>query len=286
MGLMDVFTGKPAKEAAAQQRMYLGQVGNTNNSAIDTGLNTSLAALGTGYGTATGGVNQAYGDASGALNTGADAARSAYDPLAALGGKYGGATTMALNALGVNGQQGQTDARSAFTAGPAYNWNMEQGLEGINRRRAMGGMLDSGNADRDAQTFGAGLASNEYDKWMGQLLGFTNPELAATSGTATGLAGIETGLGQNQAGLATGRGAMLADLAQRYGTQQAGVQTGAANAKVGSSTALAQPYANTYKQEGDASMAGSGALWGAGLGLANLGLKATGWGGFAAPTKA
>ncbi len=165
MGLFDIFTGKPAKEAAAQQRAYLGQIGTQNNSAIDSGLTNSLGALGTGYNTGTGAVNQAYGDASGYLNQ----AGAAYDPLAALGGKYGGATTMGLNALGVNGAQGQQDARAAFQAGPAYNFNLEQGLESINRRRNMGGMLDSGNADRDAQTFGAGLASNEYDKWVSGL---------------------------------------------------------------------------------------------------------------------
>jgi len=285
MGLFDIFTGAPAKkaaeqakQAAGQQRSYFDQVGGANTAAIEGGLDLSLGALTQGYNTGAGAVGQGYSDASGYLNSGAGAARAAYDPLKALSSKYGGATTMALNSLGVNGAQGQADARGAFQAGPAYNFNMEQGLEAINRRRAAGGMLDGGNADRDAQTFGAGLASNEYDKWMNQLLGFTSPELAATSGTATGLAGIETGLGQGQAGLATQRGSMMADLAQRYGTGQAGLQTGAANAKVGSALALAQPYANTYKQEADASkyaadaqMAGSKNMWGLGMNLASLG---------------
>lgn len=270
MGIFDLFTGKPAKEAANQQRIFLGQTQANNAGIVDNGLNTSLAALGTGYNTATGAVGQGYGDASSYLNTGANAARSAYDPLAALSGKYGGATTMALNALGVNGPQGQADARATFQAGPAYETNLTQGLDAINRRRAAGGMLDSGNADRDAQVFGAGLASNEYDKWMGQLLGFTNPELSATSGTATGLAGIETRLGQNQAALATNRGSMLADLAQRYGTQQAAVQTGAANAKVGNSTALAQPYAKTYGDEAQAELTGSKNMWGLGMAAAQM----------------
>jgi hypothetical protein len=273
MGIFDIFTGAPAKKAAEQQRGYLSGIGTQNTAAVDSGLNSSLAALGQGYDTGTQSINQGYGDASGFLNQGATAARSAYDPLTALGGKYGGATTMALNSLGVNGQAGTDAARSAFQAGPAYQWNMDQGLEGINRRRAAGGMLNSGNADRDAQTFGAGLASNEYNNWMQQLLGFTNPELGATAGAASGLAGIETGLGQNQANLANNRGTMLADLAKVYGQNQMGANMGAAGMKVGANTQLAQPYANTYKQEADAQTAGSGAMWGGLLGLANIGTQ-------------
>jgi hypothetical protein len=274
MGLFDVFTGGPSKEAANAQRLIAAQAKNENIGTIDRGLNTSLANLTQGYNTGAGAINQGYSDASGSLTN----AGTFYDPLASLGTKYGGATTTALNALGVNGQPGMDAARSAFSASPAYEWNRDQGLEAINRRRNAGGMLDSGNADRDAQTFGAGLASNEYNTWMNNLLGFTNPELAATAGAATGRANI----GTQQAGLATGRGAMLADLAQRYGTGQAGLNTGAANAKVGNTNTAANTYNQTYKQEADAEMAGSGALWSAGLGLANLGLKASGWGGFGA----
>ncbi len=54
---------------------------------------------------------------------------------------------------------------------------------------------------------------------------------------------------------------MLADLSRVYGQNQAGVQQGMTGLKVNSGTQLAQPYANTYKQEGDAAMNGSANLW-------------------------
>lgn len=274
MGIFDVFTGSPAKKAAEQTRAFLDKTKTANEGVIDTGLSTSLASLGRGYDTATGAINTGYGDAQGFLTGGADRARAAYDPLAALGGKYGGATSMALNALGVNGQPGMETARGAFEAGPGYGFVRDQGLDAINRRRNAGGMLNSGNADRDAQVFGSGIASQEYDKWLGNLLGFTSPELAATSGTATGRAGIESTLGQNQAGLATGQGASLADLSRWLASGEAGLNTNAATAKVGNANTMIQPYTGSYKQEADAQMQGSGNLWNLGLNLAKLGVGA------------
>lgn len=295
--LTDAFTGAPAKEAAAKTQQYLSGVGNQNTNAINTGAATATGAinsatqagrddLGSAYGTATGAANAGADSALGYLNNGNaaagmyyDAARGAYAPLSALAGKYGGATTLALNSLGVNGAAGTAAARDAFQAGPAYDFNLTQGLESINRARNMAGGLASGNTDRAAQVFGAGQASGEYDKWLNNLLGFTNPELQATSGAASGIAGInstqagqQTQFAQNQADTETGRAAMLADLASKYGTAGAGLETGAgqsladiatgsARTQVASGTGLAQPYANTYGQEAAAQQQGSANLW-------------------------
>jgi hypothetical protein len=290
MALMDVFTGGPAKEAANLARIATAQGKKENIGTIDTGLNSSLANLATGYNTGTGAVNQGYQDATTALDGSRGYLDQSVNNFGALAGKYGGASTMALNALGVNGQPGIDSARSSFQAGPAYNFNMEQGLEAINRRRAAGGMLDSGNADRDAQTFGAGLASNEHQNWMNQLLGFTNPEVAATAGQGTALQG-QANLGTQQAGLATQRGGMLADLAQRYGTGQAGLNTGAANAKVGNTNMATNANINSFNKEAEAELAGSANMWKFGMagaqalagmpGIGSLGSLAGQAGGYA-----
>lgn len=310
--LTDAFTGAPAKEAAATTRNYLGGVQSQGNadigtgvlnarSAVGAGLDASRGALGTGYTTATGDVNAGATDALGYLDKGYgdagtyyDAARGAYAPLSDLGKKYGGATTLALNSLGVNGAAGTAAARDAFKAGPAYEFNLDQGLESINRARNRAGMLGSGNTDRAAQEYGAGLASNEYDKWLNNLLGFTNPELSATSGAASGIAGVNTTqagaaseLGQNKAGISTGRAAMLADLASKYGRDSANLETGAgqtlanietggAGQRVDLARGVAQPYANTYGQEAAAEQGGSANLWNL---LLNAGKLATGQAG-------
>jgi hypothetical protein len=104
-----------------------------------------------------------------------------------------------LNALGVNGASGNAAAQSAFTNNPGYQSGLTAGLDAINRRRAASGMLSSGNADQDAQTFGQNLQNQQYNNWLSSLGSFISPELAATSGAATGQAGVYGGL----AGLAS-----------------------------------------------------------------------------------
>lgn len=315
MSIFDAFTGRPMREAARNTRGYLDRTRGENMGYIDDGQRASLANIGSGAGMAryylsdgyyTGrdAINEGAGQGYGFLNQGAvgargalDNARGAYDPLAALGGKYGGATTLALNALGVNGADGTAAAREAFQFSPGYEFNRDQGLEAINRRRNAGGMLDSGNADRDAQTFGAGLASQEYNGWLSNLLGFTNPELSATSGAATGRAGIdtrladlETTLGQNRTNIANSRAGMLSDLARTYGqnmgtsytnegTALAGINTGAAGQRVAANNALIQPYTNSYTQEGQAQMQGTQNLWNFGMNAATA-LGGAAFGGF------
>lgn len=266
MAIFDALTGKSQQEAANLARIAAANAEKKNTGFIDTGLNNSLAALGTAQTGATGAVNQGYADATGYLNN----ANAAFDPLKGLGDKYGGASTMALNALGVNGQPGQDAARAAFTAGPAYNFNLDQGLEAINRRRAAGGMLNSGNADRDAQVFGAGLASNEYNTWMNNLLGFTNPELAATGGAATGIANNE----RTGAGLATARGGMLADLEKWYGGGVSALEQGAVGQRTGNVNRTTDAYINSFNREADAKTAASGNMLNLGMNLAKLGVGA------------
>lgn len=272
MGFLDsltnVFTGKPAAEAAEKSRQYLAGVNTAGRGDIEAGLAAGRGAITGGTATGRADIGAGYGDASGFLA----GAGNAFAPLSALGQKYGGGTDLYLDALGVRGAEGNTRAGSAFQPSGAYNFNLDQGLEAINRRRNAGGMLDSGNADRDAQEFGAGLASKEYGSWLDRLGGLVNPELSATSGAATGVAGI----GRDQANLASSRGSMLADLAANEGRSLAGLESGAAGQKVGLATNLASPYSKTYGDEASAEMAGSGNLWGLGLNLAKLGAGALG----------
>jgi hypothetical protein len=326
MGIFDVFTGAPAKDAAkknialmGQSQGYLSGVNQQNRDDLDWGLGRSLEALGqgfnrgrdaltTGYRDSTGAINTGFGDARTALdagyggafsnlNAGADAARAgfdrargdlsgavgAFDDLAGLGRKYGAATSLYQDSLGVNGAEGIDRARGSFVPSLSYDFNLNQGLDAINRARNARGMANSGNTDRDAQEYGAGLASRELGGWQDRLAGFINPELAAVSGAATGRAGAMTNLanvglreadfeaahgargadlargqGTAIAGLDTGRAGMLADLAQRYGTgmygahtgegaASAGAITGNASGKVGSNLSIAPLYAKTYE---------------------------------------
>lgn len=306
MGIFDIFTGDPATKAAEQQRQYLDQLKSTGQADTATALGQSTGYVQGGANAAQGALSTGYGTATGAVGSGADAALSdlnagttgamgklgdagnAYDSLSALGSKYGAGTDLYLNSLGVNGAAGNQAATAAFQAGPGYDFTMNQGIDALSRKANATGQLVGGNADRDAMTYASGLANQTYGAWQSNLAGLVNPELQATSGAATGNAGVATNeanllntSGQNKAQIESGRGSMLADLATQYGTNTAGLDTSTAGSLAGLTTqatqdknalamGVAAPYTASYKNEADAQMAGSGNLWNLGLNVAKL----------------
>jgi hypothetical protein len=138
-------------------------------------------------------------------------AGAAFQPLAALGQKYGGATDMYLNAMGVNGPAGQTTARNAFQTGPGYDFAFGQGMEALGRKRSAGNMYNSGNADQDVINYGQGMANQEWGNWLKNFQSFINPELQATGEASRGHAAA---LGQ-QANLAMGGETAISNLWQQ-----------------------------------------------------------------------
>lgn len=169
------------------------EAANKNRALYDTYGTKGAEYLKSGYDTARGDLTDAL---------------SSYAPLSELAKKYGTGTSLYLDALGANGAAGNARATGAFQAGPGYEFTRDSGLDALNRRRAAGGMLDSGNADLDAIKFGTGLADQTYSDWLTRLGSLVNPELSATSGAASGTAGVHGGL----ATLATGNASDLTNL--------------------------------------------------------------------------
>ncbi len=194
-------------------------------------------------------LKEAYGQGRGDLGQ----AVQAYQPLANIGQQFGGANQMLLNAYGLGGPQGTADAQAAFQAGPGYQWAMDQGMEA--RKRAMAGssMGQSGNSEIDAIKFGQGLANQEYNPWRTGLQG-----LGQMGIQAAGMAGQGQSQGYTN----------LANLAQTYGTNQAGV---AGNVLSGNMDA------NKLQAAGEA--AGAKNVLGFGMNLASLAAGGMGGGG-------
>lgn len=173
-----------AQDTLGETRNFLAQGQTEANRQIDLGL---------GY------LGQGYDTARGALN----AADSYYQPLANrydpnVGGLY-------QDALGLRGTEGTQRAQGAFQTGPGYQFALDQGMQALNRRRAAGGMLNTGNADADAMQFGMGLANQEYNNWLSRLGGLD------TQAASYGL---------NVAGQRAGLQGGLANLASQYGLNQ------------------------------------------------------------------
>lgn len=294
----NLFGGGAEREAADRNRAALGQYVSTGNAALDRGLGRSEDALRTGVNSANNYLSNSYGLYDNLQRAGTsildrgradslatlELARTAYDPVAALGTKYGAGTDLYMDSIGARGAEGNARAQAAFNAGPGYQFARDQGIEALNRRRAAAGMLNSGNADVDALTYGTGLANQAYGSWQDRLGALINPELTATSGAASGRAsaasnianmigqdtmarlGLAQGVAAGQAGVNAARGAN--DVA--LGNSLAGVYTGDSSNRVNiaGSNASGQMAANNMQAQGEAQGARNGL--GAALSLASL----------------
>lgn len=76
------------------------------------------------------------------------------------------------------------DIQSALEGLGSFQFNRDQGLQAINRRRAAAGMVNSGNADTDAMTFASGLASNTLNQERQALSPFLQMYQQGTAGQA------------------------------------------------------------------------------------------------------
>jgi hypothetical protein len=258
MGILDLFTGDSAEEAARQNRALLQQtqtgVANRTNAAADTartalttGFGDARTNLGQGYGAATGAINSAAGGALGYLDQGAnsalgylgqarDASAGAYQPLSDLAARYGQGSGLYADALGINGADGTARASGAYTPSLGYENTVNSGIDAIARLRNASGQLSGGNTDKAAVQYGIDQANRDYQGWLDRLSGYNNLELSATGNAAAGNAAAQQGYGTaaaniansagtNKAGVATGQGTNLANLASQYYGGMAGLDT-------------------------------------------------------------
>lgn len=211
--------------------------------------NANAAALSQYAGQANTALGQGYSTGSQALNS----AVGAYTPLANLGATYSSGAPTLMNALGVNGPQGNAAATAAYQSSPGYSFQMDQGLQALQRQAAASGMPQTGNANIAAETYGQGLANQDYQQWLTNLQNTGQMGIGAT-GTAA-------------AGQAAGYGS-IANLATQYGEDQSGVSGNVASGTMADNNMVAAGQA-----------AGAKNLLGAGLSLATLGLGGNPFGG-------
>jgi hypothetical protein len=208
----------------------------------------ALPALQTGYGTGTTAVNTAIGG---------------YQPLTQLGATYSSAAPTMMAALGIGSPQDVANARNAFTASPGYQYTLDQALQSL--QRARGGMA-SGNLDTDVMNYAHNLSNQDYQQWISNLMGAGAYGLNATAGAAAGK-------GQQYDA--------LAQLAQQYATNQAGVYGNVAQGTIGANNMAAAGEAQGAKNLlglGESIIGAVGSAFGGG-GLGSLLGKFGGGGG-------
>jgi hypothetical protein len=214
MGLFDLFSNDTAEEAARQKKAGLQQ-----------GYDALASTYGQGRDALTTGFGQA-GDLYKNLLTSNTAGANAYG-----------------DASGANGAEGYGRATANFQANPGYQFQMDQGLQALNRGHAAAGNLSSGNADTDTLKFSQGLANQSYGGYLAGLQPYLGGQQSATAGAANAAAGLGQGLNQSyqgQGGAAnanyTGQGnADAAATMNNYnvGANQLGAIMGVANLAMG-----------------------------------------------------
>jgi hypothetical protein len=265
MGLFDVFTGQPQRDAAGVSlatlqaiypQLIAGNAGAADRAGgfITSGTDRARGDLGTGYGVSSDALRTGTGNALNFLDTGLTgatgmldrgrgdlgSARESYVPLTALAGKFGAGADLLADALGVNGAGGNARATDAFHTAPGFDFTLSTGLDAINRGRNARGMVNSGNTDVDALKFGTGLANQTYQQWIANLSPY-NALTASTTGAAAagnadigkslaGLdvtgAGLVNGANSAKAGVANDSGIRLSDLARSYYGSLGGLDSG------------------------------------------------------------
>lgn len=299
--LSTLFGGGAEREAADRNRASYGQYQTNALGALNSGLDRSVGAVTQGADYARNALGQNYSLYGDLGRTGTDIldrgradslatlgqAAGVYDPLRA---KYGAGTDLYLDSLGVNGAGGNQRAVDSFQAGPGYEFTLDQGLNALNRRRAAAGMLNSGNADVDALTYGTGLANQTYGGWQDRLAGLINPEMAAASGQAgvygnmanvigadtAARLGLASGVTQGQAGANTAAAANDVALGNTLG----GLYSNDATNRTGVYGNVTSGNVAASNQQAAGEASGARNLLNAGMGLASLAVGGMGGGSF------
>jgi hypothetical protein len=162
MGIFDIFSSKPAEDAARAR----------------------IAGLNAGYDSATSALDAGLANATGYYN-------KALVPFATLAGTAERAYGGYADALGLNGPEGTARAKAAFTASPGYQYMVDQAIENADRGAAARGTLNSGGQRANEIALASNLANQQ---WSNYLASFA-PYLSAAPQLASGQAGIYGSLG-------------------------------------------------------------------------------------------
>lgn len=192
--LFDLFSNDTAEKAASQRNAGLQQGYDALSSNFDQGRGSlsSNAAMGRDW-----------------LHSGYDNAANLYSGLGSyFQNQYGGGAQAYGDATGANGAEGTTRARANFQSDPGYGFQMDQGLQALQRTHAAAGNLSSGNADADTLKYATGLADQSYGNYVSRLAPYLQlagaGQTAAVSGQANADMHLANSLNSNYTGQGTG----------------------------------------------------------------------------------
>ncbi|MGA3015942.1 MAG: hypothetical protein ABSF62_02400 [Bryobacteraceae bacterium] len=296
--------------ANAQVGGYTNAASTVNNAVSNANpiISNAAGAAGAGVSTAAGNAGAeattAANLAQGGINTAAGNANATLSPYVANG-------TTASNNLNNLTSAGFSFNPSDLQDTPGYQFQLQQGLRGVNASGAASGLLNSGATAKAADQFAQGLASTTYNQqYQNALQGYqTNvnslipgAQMGLSAGSTTGSnlmnaaqyggnvglqAGEYAGTSGMQGAEYSGNAGMQAANSTAQNLVNAGVYTG--NTQIGSGNAIAQgdvgaanqwnSMLGTIGQTGNSLLtAGFGGMGGSNPGTFSMGNMATGLG--------
>jgi hypothetical protein len=148
-----------------------------------------------------------------------------------------------------------------YQQSPGYAWQLQQGLGAVQNSASAAGGIGGGNTLKALQTYGTGLANQDYQQALTNYMAQQQQTYGMLSGLANSGQNAAAGLG----GIATQVGGQIGSNTIGAGNALAAGQIGSANATTGGINSLAQL----------AALYGTGSL-GSGSG-GNFGVTGTGW---------
>ncbi len=214
MGLFSLFSNDTAEQAAQQRNQGLQQ----GYDVLASNYGAGRDAITSNAGAARDAITSNAGAGRDALTSGYGAAGNLYAGLGqTYNNLYGGGAAAYGDATGANGTGGFDRAQANFRSDPGYGFQMDQGLQALQRTHAAAGNLSSGNADADTLKYATGLADQSYGNYVNRLapylgmagqgaLASTQGQAGAATGLAGGLANLYGNQGQALNSIYTGQG--------------------------------------------------------------------------------
>ena len=248
MSLFDIFSSSDGKKAAqsANNARITGLEGaadalttgynNAYNSTVTglTGANDArIAGLNTGFESLSSGFDDALALYTSAQGNAETELRAAADPFTQLlEGDIAG-NDLYLDALGINGPEGNARAVAAFQEGPGFQFALDTGLQALDRQAASRGQLNSGTTNLDTINYAQGLANQEYNNYINQLSQFGGRAQTSAANQANVLGDIANLFTEG----ATQQGDLITELARAAQTRDVAIGDSNANTQLGIGTA-------------------------------------------------
>ena len=159
-------------------------------------------------------INQGKSQANAAIQQGITTATNQLSPWATTGVP---ANAQEANLLGLNGQDAANAAMSTFQQSPGYAWQLQQGLRAVDAGAAAQGMARSGATLKAEETYGQGLANQNFQQYYQNLAGLSGQGLTAAGGIANAATGGAANIASTDTSAAAAQSSIYGNVAKGIG---------------------------------------------------------------------